>query len=104
MRTARIEVYRSERRQWKRNVPGVTESVPEWRWRLRASNGRIISQSSEGYRRARDLVRGLELSHPGCEVFYDGEWWLMWTIDDDYLQSIPISVPEGVSLNSRRSR
>jgi len=37
MRQAKLEIYRDGRR--------------EWRWRLRASNGRIVADSSEGYRR-----------------------------------------------------
>jgi uncharacterized protein YegP (UPF0339 family) len=41
MRTAKIEVYRDGRR--------------EWRWRLRASNGRILADSGEGYRRRRSV-------------------------------------------------
>lgn len=30
-----------------------------WRWRLRASNGKIVATSGEGYRRRADCVRGL---------------------------------------------
>jgi len=37
MRCAKLEIYRDGRR--------------EWRWRLRASNGRILADSGEGYRR-----------------------------------------------------
>jgi len=37
MRHAKLQIYRDGRR--------------EWRWRLRASNGRIVADSSEGYRR-----------------------------------------------------
>lgn len=37
MRTAKLQIYRDARR--------------EWRWRLRASNGRIVADSGEGYRR-----------------------------------------------------
>lgn len=32
-----------------------------WRWRLKASNGRIICDSAEGYRRRADCLRGIEL-------------------------------------------
>ena len=45
MRHAKLQIYRDGRR--------------EWRWRLRASNGRILADSGEGYRRrrsARDAV------------------------------------------------
>ena len=41
MRTAKIEVHRDGRR--------------EWRWRLRAPNGRILADSGEGYRRRRSV-------------------------------------------------
>jgi len=37
MRTAKLQIYRDAKR--------------EWRWRLRASNGRILADSGEGYRR-----------------------------------------------------
>jgi len=37
MRTPKLEIYRDGRR--------------EWRWRLKASNGRIMADSGEGYRR-----------------------------------------------------
>jgi len=37
MRTAKLEIYRDAKR--------------EWRWRLRAANGRIVADSGEGYRR-----------------------------------------------------
>jgi len=37
MRRAKLQIYRDVRR--------------EWRWRLRASNGRILADSGEGYRR-----------------------------------------------------
>ena len=36
MRTAKLEIYRDANR--------------EWRWRLRAANGRIVADSGEGYR------------------------------------------------------
>jgi len=37
MRTAKLEIYRDAKR--------------EWRWRLKASNGRIVADRGEGYRR-----------------------------------------------------
>ena len=33
-----------------------------WRWRLRATNGRIISQSSESYVAEADCDRSIELN------------------------------------------
>lgn len=32
-----------------------------WRWRLRASNGKIVATSGESYRRRADCIRGLLL-------------------------------------------
>ena len=46
MRTAKLEIYRDAKR--------------EWRWRLRASNGRIVADSGEGYRRRASMRRGIE--------------------------------------------
>ena len=46
MRTAKLEIYRDAR--------------SEWRWRLRASNGRIVANSGEGYRRRASMLRGIE--------------------------------------------
>ncbi|HUS46902.1 MAG TPA: DUF1508 domain-containing protein [Phycisphaerae bacterium] len=39
MRTPRFEVYR--------------DAKGEWRWRLRAGNGRIVADSGESYRKRR---------------------------------------------------
>lgn len=46
MRRAKLEIYRDAKR--------------EWRWRLRASNGRIVADSGEGYRRKASLLGGIE--------------------------------------------
>ena len=46
MRTPKLEIYRDGRR--------------EWRWRLKASNGRILADSGEGYRRRASMLRGIE--------------------------------------------
>ena len=46
MRTAKLELYRDGRR--------------EWRWRLRASNGRILADSGEGYRRRRSARNAVD--------------------------------------------
>ncbi len=45
MRTANITLYRDKRR--------------EWRWKIQASNGKILADSAEGYKRVRDCRRGL---------------------------------------------
>ena len=46
MRRAKLEIYRDGR--------------GEWRWRLRASNGRILADSSEGYRRRASVRKAVE--------------------------------------------
>ena len=46
MRRAKLEIYRDRR--------------GEWRWRLRASNGRIVADSGEGYRRRASMLHGIE--------------------------------------------
>ena len=33
----------------------------EWRWRLRATNGNVLADSGEGYRRREDCEHGIEL-------------------------------------------
>jgi uncharacterized protein YegP (UPF0339 family) len=40
-----VEVYRDKKR--------------EWRWRVRAANGRVLADSGEGYKRRSDAVRGV---------------------------------------------
>lgn len=42
----------------------------EWRWRVRARNGKIIADSGEGYRRKRDCKHGLELL-ASCKIEFD---------------------------------
>ncbi len=32
----------------------------EWRWRLKASNGRIIADSGQGYRNEQDCLAGID--------------------------------------------
>ena len=46
MRSAKLEIYRDAKR--------------EWRWRLRASNGRIVADSGEGYRRRASAVHAIK--------------------------------------------
>ena len=45
MRTAKIEAYKG--------------ADGDWRWRLRAKNGRIIAHGAEGYRRKGELKRAI---------------------------------------------
>jgi hypothetical protein len=54
---ARFELYR--------------DSQNQWRWRLRASNGRTIADSSEGYHNKQDCLDGINLvksEAPGAPV------------------------------------
>lgn len=37
------------------------DSRKEWRWRLRAANGRIIADSAEGYQNKNDCRNAIEL-------------------------------------------
>lgn len=36
-------------------------AIRQWRWRLRAANGRIIADSGEGYNNRADALHGIEL-------------------------------------------
>lgn len=42
---AQLEIYRDKKR--------------EWRWRIRARNGRILCDGGEGYQRRAGLLRGM---------------------------------------------
>lgn len=33
----------------------------QWRWRIRAANGRIVANGGEGYNNRSDLLRALEI-------------------------------------------
>lgn len=80
MRRMRLHFYRS--------VVGIAGESPtdhagptEWRWRIRAGNGKIIADSSEGYQRlgkavhAAHLVTGLGLVEIAAGQRYDlGTW------------------------------
>lgn len=33
----------------------------EWRWRLRTTNGNVVADSAEGYRRRQDCERGIAI-------------------------------------------
>lgn len=48
------------------------DTASEWRWRLVASNGRIVANSGEGYKNRDDygLVRD-----PVTNLVHDGEKW-----------------------------
>lgn len=46
----------------------------EWRWRLKAENGRIIADSGDGYKKRADCENGIRLvkESSGAEVRVDG--------------------------------
>lgn len=37
------------------------DKAEEWRWRLKADNGRIIADSGEGYKNKADCEHGIDL-------------------------------------------
>lgn len=43
-------------------VEFYTDARGEWRWKIVSNNGRIISETSEGYLRRRDAERALEIT------------------------------------------
>lgn len=47
-----IEIYEARRGLSRRK---------QWRWRIRAANGRIVANGGEGYNNRADLVRALEI-------------------------------------------
>lgn len=46
----------------------------EWRWTRKAANGRVISDSGEGYVDRRDAIHGMHLANP--------DWDTLRLIDD----------------------
>lgn len=40
------------------------DKAGEWRWHRKAGNGEIISDSAEGYVRARDAIHGARIANP----------------------------------------
>ncbi|SDW79177.1 YegP family protein [Litoreibacter albidus] len=37
------------------------DTIGDWRWNLKASNGRIVADSAEGYRNKSDCLNGISL-------------------------------------------
>jgi uncharacterized protein YegP (UPF0339 family) len=37
------------------------DGAGEWRWRLRTTNGNVVADSAEGYRRREDCERGIDI-------------------------------------------
>jgi uncharacterized protein YegP (UPF0339 family) len=50
----KFEIYRQKNRQW--------------RWRLRARNGKIIADSGESYKRVSDCLRGINMVRLGTDL------------------------------------
>jgi uncharacterized protein len=40
----------------------------EWRWRLKAENGRIVADSGEGYQNRQDCLDGIQLVKGSSQV------------------------------------
>lgn len=58
-----VEIYR------KRNFLGV----PQWRWRVKASNGKIIAASSEGFLRKNTAVVNAEITMVSLRVHFNSD-------------------------------
>ena len=50
------------------------DQAGQWRWNRKASNGRVISDSGEGYADRRDAIHGMHLAN--------GDWRDCRLIDD----------------------
>ncbi|MCI1145929.1 DUF1508 domain-containing protein [Stenotrophomonas maltophilia] len=63
----KFEVYREG------GLSLLAQAVGDWRWRLRADNGRIIATSGEGYQNKADCLHGIELvtSASVATIVYD---------------------------------
>lgn len=113
-RTASILVYRTI------ESAGMDPDTHREKWRLvyrwthRASNGRVVGASTQGYGDIRDLTNNLIQAHPGCwirENGYDDKgpnawalaWWELDILARPDSVQIPIDVPDGVKL-ARRNR
>lgn len=49
------------------------DKAEEWRWRFRASNGKIIADSGEGYKNKQDCLHGIDLvkrEAPTAKIVY----------------------------------
>jgi uncharacterized protein YegP (UPF0339 family) len=52
------------------------DQAGEWRWRLRADNGRIVADSAEGYANQRDveiMLASIQLAALGAKIVYLGQ-------------------------------
>lgn len=54
----------------------VYRGLNQWRWRLRARNGKIVATSGESYKRRADALKGVRAvvsAWPKTDVVVDGE-------------------------------
>lgn len=54
----------------------VYKSGKQWRWRMVASNGKIVATSGEAYKRRADALKGIMAIYLVCdetEIVIDGE-------------------------------
>lgn len=42
----------------------------QWRWRIRAANGRIVANGGEGYNNRTDLLRALKIAEEALECHF----------------------------------
>jgi uncharacterized protein YegP (UPF0339 family) len=56
MAEAKVELYRD------------SSAKAEWRWRVRAANGKVVSDSAEGYSSHAHCLRMAEELNPGLRV------------------------------------
>jgi uncharacterized protein YegP (UPF0339 family) len=55
-RTEKIEIYREA--SFVDRFNGVADAPQQWRWRYKATNGKILADGGEGYAARADAVRG----------------------------------------------
>lgn len=96
--SARVEVYRENERgpqlPYNDSSAGRSQarganarSVPgKWRWRLVASNGRILADSGQGYRRRIDCLNGCSTA---LGARFDGDEMTRWPAGEP-IQRIPV--------------
>ena len=52
------------------NVEIYKDGNSEWRWRIKATNGRIIGASTEGYKNKSDLINNIESINASFVQFF----------------------------------
>ncbi len=66
----KFEFYREGDDPFSQRIARPTSG--DWRWRLRAKNGRIVAEGGEGYRRSPEMVRTIRNNLcpvPGTPLF-----------------------------------